>query len=120
MEPTRSGSRQYSVVPGPKPGHDENQVLLNRLDQWRVRATLTVWCGRRIIVAAMAALLLLPVAAGHAGVLDFFKRSAKPDKPPKHATEPKRPAAAKPAASPKPDAAKRAHPSASNRSAAAP
>lgn len=68
--------------------------------------------GRRIIAAAVAALLLLPIEAGHAGWLsDIFKGSSK-DKPPKHsvtskpAAEPRQATPAKPAAAPQPHAEK--------------
>jgi N-acetylmuramoyl-L-alanine amidase len=77
-------------------------------------ARFGIWHGRRAIIAAMAALLLLPIEAGHAGWLgDIFKGSSKPGKSPKQVTAPKqaaapkqpsapkRAAAAKPAASPK-------------------
>jgi N-acetylmuramoyl-L-alanine amidase len=58
---------------------------------------------RRTIIAAVAALLLLPIEVSDAGWLsDVFKGSSKPDKPPKHVTSPKRAKLAKPAASPKP------------------
>src|ERR1700687_4157567 len=58
------------------------------------------WPRRRTIVAAMAALVLLPVS--DAGWLsDVFKGSSKHGKSPKHVTSPKRANLAKPAASPK-------------------
>ena len=71
---------------------------------------------RRTIIAAMAALVLLPIEASDAGWLsDIFKGSSKPDKSAKQATSPKhatvakraaprrsRATPAKPAASPKP------------------
>ncbi len=63
------------------------------------RSGLGVW--PRTIIAAMAALLLLPIGAGDAGWLsDVFKGSSKQDKPRKHATSPRH------VASPKPHAAK--------------
>ena len=66
-----------------------------------------VWRRRRTIIAAMAALLLLPIEVSDAGWLsDVFKGSSKPDKSPKHVTSPKRVKLAKPAASPKPHAVK--------------
>jgi N-acetylmuramoyl-L-alanine amidase len=53
--------------------------------------------GRRTIIAAMAALVLLPIGVSDAGWLsDAFKNSSKHEKSPKHVTT------AKPAASPKP------------------
>jgi N-acetylmuramoyl-L-alanine amidase len=58
-----------------------------------------VWRRRRAIVAAIAALVLLPIEVSDAGGLsDFFKRSAKPDKSPAHVTSPKPATPAKPAA----------------------
>jgi N-acetylmuramoyl-L-alanine amidase len=66
------------------------------------------WPLRRTIIAAMAALLLLPVEVSDAGWLsDVFKGSSKQGKSPKHVTaakpvaSPKRATLAKPAASPK-------------------
>ena len=63
---------------------------------------------RRIIVAAMAAMVLLPIEVSYAGWLsDLFKssskqgKSSKQAKPPKHVTSPKRATLARPAASPK-------------------
>jgi len=74
-----------------------------------VRSGFGVWPRRRTIIAAMAAMFLLPIEASDAGWLsDLFKGSPKPGKSPKHATSPKhapmakRAAPAKPAASPKP------------------
>ncbi len=79
------------------------------------RSGLAPWPRRRTILAAMAALVLLPIEASDAGWLsDIFKGSTKPAKsakqasPPKHAavakrtTPAKRAAPAKPAASSKP------------------
>lgn len=62
---------------------------------------------RHTVVAAMAALVLLPIEVSDAGWLsDVLKGSSKPGKSPKHATKhatsPKRVAQKKPAASPKP------------------
>jgi N-acetylmuramoyl-L-alanine amidase len=58
------------------------------------------WLRRRTVVAAMAALVLLPIEASDAGWLsDVFKGSSKAAKPPKHVASPAR--AAKPAAAPK-------------------
>src|ERR1700687_489656 len=55
------------------------------------------WPRRRTIIAAMAALVLLPIEVSDAGWLsDVFKSS------PKHVTSPKRATLSKPAASPKP------------------
>jgi N-acetylmuramoyl-L-alanine amidase len=60
-----------------------------------------VWSRRCTVIAATAA-LLLPIEASDAGWLsDMFKNKSKPDKSPAHASSPK-PAAAKPADSPKP------------------
>ena len=73
------------------------------------RSGVGVWPRRRTIIAAMAAMLLLPIETSDAGWLsDVFKGSPKPVKSPKHATSPKRATLvkratpAKPAASPKP------------------
>jgi N-acetylmuramoyl-L-alanine amidase len=66
------------------------------------------WPRRRTIIVAMAAIVLLPIEASHAGWLsDLFKSSSKqgkssrPSKPPKQATSPKPAAPAKRAAAPK-------------------
>jgi N-acetylmuramoyl-L-alanine amidase len=60
------------------------------------------WPGRRVIIAAMAAMVLLPIEASAAGWLsDLFKSSSKHGKSPKHATSPKPATLAKRAASPK-------------------
>ncbi len=62
---------------------------------------------RCAIVAAMAALVLLPIEVSHAGWLsDMFKGSSKPDKSRKHVAAPKPVARAKSAAAPKPHAEK--------------
>lgn len=61
------------------------------------------WPRRRTIIAAMAALVLLPIEVSDAGWLsDVFKSSPKPGKSPKHVTSPKRATLAKRAASRKP------------------
>ena len=66
------------------------------------------WSRRRTIIVAMAAIVLLPIEASHAGWLsDLFKgsskqgKSARQSKPPKQATSPKPAALAKRDASPK-------------------
>lgn len=63
-----------------------------------------VWGFRfhhRSVVAAMAALLLLPIEAGHAGWLsDVFKGPSKQATSPKHVASPRRAAKAKAAAKP--------------------
>jgi N-acetylmuramoyl-L-alanine amidase len=66
------------------------------------------WPRRRTIIVAMAAIVLLPIEASHAGWLsDLFKNSSKQgkssrqSKPPKQATSPKPAPSAKHAASPK-------------------
>ncbi len=65
-----------------------------------------VW-PRRTIVAALAALVLLPIEASDAGWLsDVFKSSSKAGKSPRHVTSPKRATLAKAAASPKPHTVK--------------
>jgi N-acetylmuramoyl-L-alanine amidase len=64
---------------------------------------------RRTIIAAMAALLLLPIEVSDAGWLsDIFKGSSKHGKSPAHATSPKHASSAKPAHSPKLHAVKHA------------
>jgi N-acetylmuramoyl-L-alanine amidase len=61
-----------------------------------------VWYRRRTIIAAMAALVLVPIQASDAGWLsDVFKSSSKPGKSPKHVSSPKRTALARPAAPPR-------------------
>jgi len=66
----------------------------------------------RTIAAAMVALMLLPIGASDAGLLDIFKGSSKQSSPakrataPKPAAPPKRAARAKPVALPKRQAAK--------------
>jgi N-acetylmuramoyl-L-alanine amidase len=66
------------------------------------RPTRGVWPRRRLIAAAVAALVVLPIEATDAGWLsNVFKGSAKPEKLAKHAALPKRAAVAKPAAAPK-------------------
>jgi N-acetylmuramoyl-L-alanine amidase len=71
------------------------------------------WPRRRTIIAAVAALVLLPIGVSDAGWLsDVFKGSPKPGKSPKQATSPEHVASpkpatlAKPAASPKPHTVK--------------
>jgi N-acetylmuramoyl-L-alanine amidase len=65
------------------------------------------WPRRRTIIVAMAAIVLLPIEASHAGWLsDLFKsskqsKSSRQAKPPKHVASPKPAALAKHAASPK-------------------
>jgi N-acetylmuramoyl-L-alanine amidase len=66
------------------------------------------WPRRRTVIVAIAAMVLLPIEAGHAGWLsDLFKSSSKQgkssrqSKPPKHVTSPKPAASAKRAAAPK-------------------
>ncbi|SDI87494.1 N-acetylmuramoyl-L-alanine amidase [Bradyrhizobium lablabi] len=84
--------------------------------------------GRRIIVTATAALLLLPIEASDAGWLSDIFKGSKSNKPPKHsvapkqAAEPRRAKPAKPAPSPKPRAEKLAvaKPAAPNPAAAKP
>jgi N-acetylmuramoyl-L-alanine amidase len=62
---------------------------------------------RRIIIAAMAALVLLPIEACDAGWLsDVFKSSSKHGKSPKHVTSPKPATVATRAASPRPHTTK--------------
>jgi N-acetylmuramoyl-L-alanine amidase len=76
-----------------------------RLDQKRAGAASGVWPGRRTVMAAIAASVLLPVGVGHANWLsDVFK--SKPDKPQRHVATPKPPARTKPAVSSKPRTAK--------------
>jgi N-acetylmuramoyl-L-alanine amidase len=75
------------------------------LDQKRAGAASGVWPGRRTVMAAIAASVLLPVGVGHANWLsDVFK--GKPDKPQRHVAAPKHPARTKPAVSSKPRAAR--------------
>jgi N-acetylmuramoyl-L-alanine amidase len=65
------------------------------------------WPRRRTIIAAMAALVLLPIEVSDAGRLShIYKSSSKHGKSPKHVTSPKPATLAKPAASPKPHAVK--------------
>jgi N-acetylmuramoyl-L-alanine amidase len=60
------------------------------------------WRRRRVVIAATAAMALLPIEASDAGWLsDLFKNSSKHDKSPKHVASPKPAAPAKRAASPK-------------------
>jgi N-acetylmuramoyl-L-alanine amidase len=61
-----------------------------------------VWPRRRAIIAAMAALVLLPIEVSDAGWLsDMFKGSSKDGKAPKHVTSPKPATSAKTTGSPK-------------------
>src|ERR1700688_3822405 len=61
-----------------------------------------VWPRRCTLIAAMAALLLLPIEASDAGWLsDVFKSSPKQGKSPKQVTSPKPAISARPAASPR-------------------
>jgi N-acetylmuramoyl-L-alanine amidase len=86
-------------------------------------ASFGVWSRRCSIIAAVAALLLLPIEVSDAGWLsDVFKSSSKQSKPPKRAASPKPAARAKPAAPPKRQAAKPAapRPAASNPAALKP
>ena len=65
------------------------------------------WSRRRIIIAAMAAMVLLPIEVSDAGRLShIFKSSSKHGKSPKHVTSPKPATLAMPAASPKPHTVK--------------
>jgi N-acetylmuramoyl-L-alanine amidase len=67
--------------------------------------------GRRTVIAAIAALVLLPIGVSDAGWLsDMFKSKSKPDKTPAHVASPKPATSAKPAASAKPRAVKHAAP----------
>jgi N-acetylmuramoyl-L-alanine amidase len=71
------------------------------------RSGFGVWPRRRTVIAAMAALLILPIEASDAGWLsDIFKGPSKQGKSSKRAA-PKPAVATKPAASPKRDTAKR-------------
>ena len=82
-----------------------------------------VWPRSRTIIAAMAALLLLPIEASDASWLsDLFKGSSKQDKSSKRVSSPKPATPAKPAASPKRRTAKPAavRPAVLNRSASKP
>jgi N-acetylmuramoyl-L-alanine amidase len=66
-----------------------------------------VWRRRHTIIAAMAALVVLPIEASDAGWLsDVFKSSSKQGKSPKHVASAKPATLAKPAALPKPHTAK--------------
>src|ERR1700724_716189 len=68
------------------------------------------WPRRRTIVAAMAALLLLPIEVSDAGWLsDVFKGSSKPEKSSKHAASPRPATRPKPATLAKPAAAPKHH-----------
>jgi N-acetylmuramoyl-L-alanine amidase len=66
-----------------------------------------VWLRRRTVIAAIAALVLLPIGASDAGWLsDVFKSSSRQGQSPRRAASPKRATVAKPAASPRRHAAK--------------
>ena len=59
-------------------------------------AGLSLWPRRCIIIAAMAALVLLPIEAGNAGRLqEIFKGASKRDKSPKHVSSAKHAASRK-------------------------
>ena len=63
------------------------------------------WPRRRTIIAAMAAMMLLPIEVSDAGWLsDVFKGSSKQTKPPKQAKSPKHVTSRKPATLTKPAA----------------
>jgi N-acetylmuramoyl-L-alanine amidase len=65
------------------------------------RSGFGVWHRRRTIIAAMAALVLLPIEVSDAGWLqEIFKGSSKPGKSPKQHTAPRPATSARPAASP--------------------
>jgi len=69
------------------------------------------WPRRSALIAAVAAVALLPAGAGQANFLtDIFKGPSKASKPPRHATAPKRAAPARAAAAPKQRAARHAAP----------
>ena len=71
------------------------------------RSGFGVWPNCCAIVAAMAALVLLPVEVSDAGWLsDVFSGSSKHGKSPRHVASPKRVTSARPAASAKPHAVK--------------
>jgi N-acetylmuramoyl-L-alanine amidase len=87
--------REGKIVPG-------KQGLLSSGREF-TGSGVGVWSRHRTIIAAMAALVLLPIEASDAGRLsDIFKSSPKTGKSPKHATSPKRPTLAKHATSAKP------------------
>lgn len=66
--------------------------------------------GRRTIIAAVAALVLLPIEVSDAGWLsDVLKGSSKPDKSPKHTASPKHVASSKATAPAKPAALSKPH-----------
>ena len=72
------------------------------------RSGFGVWSCRRTIIAAMAALVLLPIEVSEAGWLsDIFKSPSKQAKSSKRVATPKPAAAAKSAASPRRDTARR-------------
>jgi N-acetylmuramoyl-L-alanine amidase len=101
------------MPPGCHEARTENHGKLELPSSGRkiARKGFGIWPGRHTLIAAMAALVLLPIEVSNAGWLsDMFKGSSKPGKSPTHVTSPKRAAPAKPAASPKPRAAKQAAP----------
>jgi N-acetylmuramoyl-L-alanine amidase len=73
-------------------------------------SALGVWPRRRSIIAAVAALVLLPIEVSDAGWLsDVLKGSSKHDKSPKHTASPKHVASSKPATPAKPAASSKPH-----------
>jgi N-acetylmuramoyl-L-alanine amidase len=75
-----------------KPGLPSSERKFESIGAWR----------RGTIITAMAALVLLPIEASHAGWLsDIFKGSSKQDKPSKRVASPKPAKLARPAASPR-------------------
>jgi N-acetylmuramoyl-L-alanine amidase len=73
-------------------------------------AGIGVWPRRGTIIAAIAALVLLPIEASDAGWLSDIFKGSKPDKSKKHVVSPKPAVPAKPAPSPTPHTAKLAAP----------
>src|SRR5437667_12913707 len=71
-----------------------------------VSSGVGAWPRWRVIVAAIAALVLLPIGASHAGWLSDIFKGSKPAKSSKRDASPKPAAVAKPAASPKRHAVK--------------
>src|SRR6185295_696416 len=68
------------------------------------------WPRRRTIIVAIAAIVLLPIEASHAGWLsDLFKSSSKQGKTARQSKPPKQAASSKPAASAKRDASPKRH-----------
>ena len=71
---------------------------------------LGVWPRRRTVIAALAALVLLPIEASDAGWLsDVLKGSSKSDKSPKRTASPKQVASSKPTTPARPTASPRPH-----------